>query len=174
MRLFEVKSSMVDDLTQVAASWNRTSMITYLDNIGATIISSRPRSIVFKTKEGLFKLYKDPAFDAWVKAVYGLDNPHTPRFSNPVDIGNGVKLIQMENLKPYRYGENILAGFKVYVKTGDIARSTIKDFPNLDHYVQIGEILKELMVQGYSIDDVPGNVMRRGNTIIVTDPVAVD
>lgn len=174
MRLFEVKGDMIDNLKQVSAFWNKTNMLTYLESIGAKVISSRSRSLVFKTKEGLFKLYKDQAFDEWVKAVHGLNNPHTPRYSNPVDLGNGVNLIQMENLSPYKHGEAILAGLKVYVNSGDIARSTKNDFPNLDDFVQIGEILKGLVAKGYIIDDVGSNVMRRGKTVVITDPVAID
>lgn len=124
----------------------------------------------------------DRAYAAFIAlAKQHADNPHFPRFfGRIVQVTPGYHAIRMEPLTPYRYDETLIA---FYLRHRDW---TPQD-PHSHMAMQLGDALEYLeehprmrealdliidnLLGGYETDMKQDNLMMRGSTVVVTDPV---
>ena len=129
---------------------------------------------------------KDVAYLAFVKmALENQSNPHFPRFSSKlIRLNDDYKAVRMERLTPGKGAEDNYRSFIAYgldlyfARKGnwnsmvDHAKESIRNaFEKNPKLQEACDIMIKSLSQ-YVNDLHPGNVMFRGDTLVITDPVA--
>lgn len=129
---------------------------------------------------------KDVAYLAFVKlALENQNNPHFPRFSSSlIRLNDDYKAVRMERLTPGKGAEDNYRGFIAYgldlyfARKGnwnsmvDHAKESIRNAFERNPDLQEACDLMIKSLSQYVNDLHPGNVMFRGGTLVITDPVA--
>ena len=137
----------------------------------------------------VLKLVKneDKAYMDFVKlALKHQDNPHFPRFSSKViRLNDNYKAIRMERLVAGKGAEDNFRSMNAYIieryisikgNLSGVADYVREDINKLfDQYPQMKAACDLIIANlSYHQNDLhPGNVMFRGNTMVITDPVSI-
>lgn len=150
---------------------------------GFSVVWGKPNS---KTVLKLVKV-EDHAYMDFVKlALKHQDNPHFPRFSSKIiRLNDDYKAIRMERLVAGKGAEDNYRSMAAYVieryilRKGDIdglADYVIDDINKVfEQYPRIKEACDLIIanLHHHQNDLHPGNVMFRGDTMVITDPVSI-
>lgn len=127
----------------------------------------------------VLKVFIDPKYEKWLKIISdNQSNPHMPRIrGKSIKLNNEAKAARIEKLQPLTgYDDPILklysapgsdANFDAVFETEEGWNFLSENFPQLIDALN----LASASVVGGDLDLNWTNVMKRGNTLVVTDPV---
>ncbi len=126
---------------------------------------------------------EDHAYQAFIELVRQHPNPHFPRLiGKPVRVSPGFHAIRMEKLAPYRGDPHL---FRVYMMNRDFKDRLVPNGYTANQMSDVEEIFYEYpdlkvaldliidhLIPEFRCDIQPWNLMARGSTIVITDPIA--
>jgi hypothetical protein len=127
----------------------------------------------------VFKIFTgDPAYRSWLGYVAANQgNEHVPKLrGNPFKIRSGTYAIRMEKLKPLpdNYTDDPLIDAVMFggLPLTQKSESTLTDLGHPDLVAVLKAIMKIAYYdRNYDTDLHRYNVMMRGNTLVITDPL---
>lgn len=127
----------------------------------------------------VFKVFtQDPAYLFFLKYVIrNQTNPHVPKVRGGiVPIGTDTYVIRMEKLSPSSNASD-MAQYQIINILGRVTEQITKEVgPNMvkwliTEYPDIYKMIRALELHGYRFDMHDDNIMLRGDTVVVTDPL---
>jgi hypothetical protein len=116
--------------------------------------------------------YNDPGYETYLKYMTKYqNNPHVPKIRGKVmSVGAGFKVVRLERLTAYNKSPEQKHSLDVigdYISMDKNRRSRFKnDFP----YQEMIPVLDDIL-QHTGLDMHDGNIMFRGSTPVITDPL---
>ena len=182
MRFYEI--GRLDELAGVKTYTARIKNLRELEEVmagfGFQCISGGEYSRVFENlKRGqVVKVYNDECYDRFIRfCKSNPSNPYLPRFrGNSIKVRADARMISIERLQPMTYDEIIASGVWRLL---EIAKNPSDDGVQWDipeDMQPLFETLKQLVATAGPcwIDINAGNVMKRGNQLVIIDPYAPD
>ncbi len=126
------------------------------------------------------KVYNDECYDRFVAFCKAHpDNPHLPRFKgNSIRLRSDARMIRIERLEllDAKDRANFSALYKVAEERANPKYDPENDFWDVppEDQLLLDTITELLKTRGPCWIDMLGNVMKRGNTLVIVDPYAPD
>jgi hypothetical protein len=117
--------------------------------------------------------YKDRGYETYLKYMTKYqNNPHVPKMRGKVmSVGSGFKVVRLERLEAYSgtpEQQEIIAAIREYIDMGNASRQLFaENFPFPQMIPVLNDILKHT-----GLDMHTGNIMFRGSTPVITDPLS--
>lgn len=118
----------------------------------------------------------DPAYMAYVRfALAHQDNPHVPKFRGKfMKIDDHHYAVRMELLTTIDWdrAQQICRCIRAYVLRNSSWFDCEEEFEYDPAFAQVAQGIADIIKKnGFELDIHPGNIMTRGNTFVVTDPL---
>lgn len=123
----------------------------------------------------VFKVFNgDPAYMHFLKyAMKHQDNPHLPKIRGVMKVDNNTYVVRMENLTNVKLGQEpvttLLKKLNNMDTYGDISERDVEWIKS--NFPKIHEFFMDFPLAGYEYDIHSGNIMLRGNTVVIVDPL---
>lgn len=153
-----------------------TAFSNYMQNQGFNVLGSGISGLAFE-KSGypwVFKIFND---DNGYLFYYNYsrqhqNNPHVPKVKGaPIKITPDTFLVRIEKLQEMSqamYRSDLVDTITSIEWGDDLTPDKVK---KLKKYPQILQILNDIINSGHSLDLNLNNLMARGNTLVITDPL---
>ena len=181
-----VSESIEDMITEISRPNFREDAVDLLTSKGYEQLGSGTFANVFQRKSRpneVIKLFgtNDDAYESYINFIMKhQDNPHFPKvIGKPMMITPDYYAVKLEKLEPYdrkRDGLDLIRNIDQYLDGPFSSTSRKESFEEyLDAFPKFKEALDLLKTHKYKSshgwDIHAGNVMWRGNTIVLTDPL---
>lgn len=181
--IFAKPSVGVSGYSKTAGRNTKLSKFTaYLENYGFELLGSGSFGRVYQ-KDGYpwaFKIFhEDAAYLKFIKYVIAnQDNPHLPKIKGGLmKINDDTYVIRMEKLD-HIWGIGKIADaqnskrlYDTMIKHRMYFKDILNDVWIAQQFPQMMKVFRDLVTMGYDFDIGSGNVMRRGSTVVLVDPI---